>query len=80
MPTDIDSSSAKCNYVTGSLSECLRAVGPEFQDRQLPEFTELMQWPSCAPGSTWERRQHTWVHLGAQTTSLGQLATSLGAP
>jgi len=70
--------SAKCNYVTGNLWECLRVVGPESQCGQIPEFTGPMQWPLGGPGSAWERRQHdwehrpqAWEHLGAPTTSLG---------
>ena len=51
-----DGTSAKCNYVTGSLWECLRVVEPESQGGQIPEFTGPTQWPSGAPGSTWERR------------------------
>ena len=47
--------SAKCILVTGSLWECLRAVGPESQGSQIPEFAGPMEWPSGAPGSTWER-------------------------
>jgi hypothetical protein len=79
--------SAKCNFVTGSLWECLRVVGPESQGGQIPELTEPTQWPSGAAGSTWECRRHdwecrrqAWEYLGARTTSLGAPATSLGAP
>jgi hypothetical protein len=84
---DLASTSAKCNYVTGSLWECLRVVGPESQGGQIPELTGPTQWPSGAPGSTWEHRRQdwecrrqAWEHLGARTTSLGAPATSLGAP
>jgi len=55
-----ESASAKCNYVTGSLWECLRVVGPESQGGQIPELTGPTQWPSGAPGSTWERRRQDW--------------------
>jgi len=60
---DLRTASAKCNYVTGSLWECLRVVGPEFQGGQIPELTGPMQWPSGAPGSTSERRRQAWEHL-----------------
>jgi len=52
--------SAKCNYVTGSLWECLRVVEPESQGGQIPEFNGPTQWPSGAPGSTWERWWQQW--------------------
>jgi len=69
--------SAKCNYVTGSLWEWVRVVGPESQAGQIPEITRPMQWPSGAPENTsehrrqdlecrrqaWERWRHAWKHL-----------------
>jgi len=67
--------------------ECLRVVGPESQGGQILEFTGPMQWPSGAPGSTWEcqrqawkRQPQAWEHLGAPVTCLGAPTTSLGAP
>ena len=79
--------SAKCILVTGSLWECLRVVGSGSQGGPIPECTGPMQWPSGAPGSTWERRrqawerrQQAWEHLGVPATSLGALTKSLGAP
>jgi len=50
-PTSSLTSSAKFNYVTGSLWECLRVAAQESQDVQIPELPGLMQWPSCTPGS-----------------------------
>jgi hypothetical protein len=62
--------SAKCIYVTGSLWECLRVVGPESQGGQIPELTGPSQWRSGAPASTRECRQQAggwwrqpWEHL-----------------
>jgi len=79
--------SAKYNYVTGSLWECQWVVGPEFQGGQIPELTGRTQWRSGAPGSTsereeqnWECQRQAWEQLGAQTTSTGAPVTSLGAP
>jgi len=54
--------SAKCNYVTGSLWECLGVVGPASQGGQIPEITGPTQWPSGAPRSTGECRRHDWEH------------------
>ena len=79
--------SVKCHYVTGSLWQCLRVVGPESQGGRIPELTGPTLWPSSAPGSTWERRRQdwecqlqAWEHLGVRTTNLGAPATTLGAP
>jgi len=78
--------SAKCILVTGSLWECLSIVGPESQGGQIPQFAGLMQWPSGAPGSSWEcrqqaweRRRQPWEHLGVPATRLGAPTKSLGA-
>jgi len=54
--------SVKCNYVTESLWECLRVIGPEFQGSQIPELTGPMQWRSGSPGSTWESQRQNWEH------------------
>ena len=84
--------SAKCIFITGSLWECLGVVGPESQGGQIPEFTIPMQWPSGAPGSTWEcwqqdweckqqawkHRQQAWEHLESQYSILGKTPYSLG--
>jgi len=82
---------ANCILVSWSLLECLRVVGPESQGCQIPEFTGPMQWPSGAPGSTWERRrqawerqQHTWErwqareHVESLYSSLWKTSSSLG--
>jgi hypothetical protein len=58
-------SSAKCNYGTGSLWECLRVVGLESHGGHIPELTGPTQWLSGPPGSTWQRWQHAWEHLEA---------------
>jgi len=83
----LDSTLAKCMLVTGSLWECLRVVGPESPGGQIPAFSGPMQWPSGAPGSTWEcqrqawvPRRHTWEHLRVPTTSLDAPTNCLGAP
>jgi hypothetical protein len=52
--------------VSGSLWECLRVVGPESQSGQIPELPGPMQWPSGAPGSTWQLRRLAWEHLESQ--------------
>jgi len=57
---ELEGTSAKCILVTGRLWECLRVVGPECQGGQIPEFTGAMQWPSGAPGSTWEGQPQAW--------------------
>jgi len=75
-----DPPSAKCILVTGSLWECLKVVGPESQGGQILEFTGPMQWPSGAPGSTWERRRQVWERRPQAWEHLGAPATSLGAP
>jgi hypothetical protein len=81
-----NNASAKCNYVTGSLWEYLRVVGPESQGGQIPEYTGLSHWPSGAPVSTSERWQkirqrhpQAWEHLGERAASLRAPSTSLGA-
>jgi len=78
---------AKCTLVTGCRWECVRVVGPEFHSGQIPEFTWLMQWPSCAPGRSsvcqrqiWEHQPRGRKHLGSQATSLCEPSLSLEAP
>jgi len=74
-----DDTTAKCNYFTGSLWECLTVVRPESQGGQIPGFTGPRQWPAGAPGRTWERWRQACDHMGAPTTTLGMPATTLGA-
>jgi len=79
--------SAKCIFITGSLWDSLRVVGPESQGGHIPEFTAPMRWPSGTPWSTWEHTKQAWEHrlqaweeLGAPPTCLGLLTIILGAP
>jgi hypothetical protein len=76
----ISRTSPKCNYVTGSLSECLRVVRLDSQRGPIPKLTRPMQWYSGAPGSTCQRRRQPWEHLCAPMTCLGAPVTGLGAP
>ena len=62
--------SAKCNYVTGSLWECLRVVEPESQGGQIPEMTGPTHWPIRC----------TREHLRVLETRLEAPVASLKAP
>jgi hypothetical protein len=70
MPLHTNSTSAKCNYVTGSVWECLRVVGPESQCGQIPELTGPMQWPADTPGSTRDKPGVMWKESTPRYTQL----------
>lgn len=47
------------NFLTGSFWECFRVVGKESRGGQIPELTELMEWPSGALKSAAEMSGRT---------------------
>jgi len=71
--------SAKCNYVSGSLWECLRVAGLESHGGQIPELPGLIQWPSGVPQSTSERQRQTRECRPQLSEHLGALATKPGS-
>jgi hypothetical protein len=73
--------SANCDYVSGSLWECLRVVGTQFHGGQIPELNRPILSAPGAPGTIVESQQHAWEHawqdleqLGVQRTSLERLS------
>jgi len=57
--------SGKTIYVTGSLLECVRVVGPESLDGRILELTSQMIWPSCTAGSTVNNPEGDWAEAVA---------------
>ena len=72
--------SAKCNYVTGSLWECLRVVGPESQGGQIQALTRPTQRPSGAAGSAGYNCARTRRLSDNQGSIRDCRQQSLGAP